>query len=119
MEKLSILELIAFKEEATKVEKFWQNAYPDSNDINSRDAEIAATYYNNVVTSIEGEILDRIEEMFGKIPESRVRLLNGDGKAEFCPLCACKKSGWVNFANKKSEHCANADCICHTANKMC
>ncbi len=70
MKKLSILELNAFKIVAEGNEIFWQNAYSDPNDINYRDAELAATYYNNVIASIEEEILDRIEQMFGKIPDS-------------------------------------------------
>jgi hypothetical protein len=48
MKKLSILELNAFKDVAAREEEFWQNAYPEPDDINHRDAEPAATYYNNV-----------------------------------------------------------------------
>lgn len=73
MKKLSILELNAFKSAAQHEEEFWNNAYSEPNDkdnpIDIRNAELAAAYYNNVVTSIEGEILNRIEKMFGKIPE--------------------------------------------------
>lgn len=72
MEKLSILELNAFKEFAQKQEDFWlavtNEEPPDENPNNTRDAWISYTYYSNIVSLIEDEIHNRMRRMFGLDP---------------------------------------------------
>lgn len=44
-------------------------------------------------------------------------LVIGNGKAEFCWRCSCRKSGWVNRPNDVTLHCADPACLCHTAER--
>ena len=46
-----------------------------------------------------------------------VRLLLIGGKSEFCWRCSCVKSGWANVQNEISGHCADVNCVCHTAER--
>ena len=43
--------------------------------------------------------------------------LCADTGFEFCWRCSCHKSGWVNVPNDVSDHCANEQCLCHTAER--
>ncbi len=62
------------------------------------------------------------ENYKGHLHESRqgvgyVRLLLIGNKVEFCWRCRCEKSATVNVPNEKSEYCADAGCVCHTADR--
>lgn len=55
----------------------------------------------------------------GKEGAGWIRLIVGPGPTvEYCYICGCQKSGWVNMENPVRADCPDTVCLCHTAERI-
>lgn len=59
-----------------------------------------------------------MDTQIGKEGAGWIRLIVGPGPTvEYCYMCGCRKSGWVNMENPVDDRCDGL-CLCHTAERI-
>ena len=68
---------------------------------------------------LEANTGDFAPKQIGKEGAGYIRLIVGPGPTkEYCYLCGCPKSGWVNMPNLIETDCEDDVCLCHSAERI-